>query len=47
MKCPCCGKRLRGRRAKYGMVYVCQPCGLIIIEVVRYNLPRSDGTEIL
>jgi DNA-directed RNA polymerase subunit M/transcription elongation factor TFIIS len=33
MKCPECGTKLRGRKARYGMVYVCEPCGIMIIKV--------------
>jgi len=37
LRCPVCGEILRGRFERYGVVYVCEACGVIIIKVKRYG----------
>lgn len=45
LRCPKCQKRLRGRRVTYGTVYVCVPCGLIIIKVPNHFRKIVGGVK--
>jgi transcription initiation factor TFIIIB Brf1 subunit/transcription initiation factor TFIIB len=33
MRCPRCGRELEGREERYATVYVCEPCGIIVLDL--------------
>lgn len=33
LRCPKCGEDLKGEEENYAFVYVCEPCGIIILDL--------------
>jgi predicted RNA-binding Zn-ribbon protein involved in translation (DUF1610 family) len=45
MHCPRCGKRLWKHESSYAYVYVCERCGIVILDF-KLKLPKSPGERL-